>query len=315
MKILGTGSSIPAQVVTNAQLAEILDTSDAWIRTRTGIETRHILSGEMLADLGEAAARRALESAGIRPEGVDYLLCSTVQGDVRTPSLASQLAGRLGACCPTLDINGACAGFLYALDLAGALIDSGRAGRVLIACCEAMSRMVDWRDRSTAVLFGDGAAAAIVGPGEGLLSIRLTTQPDDRVLHAGTAWGNCPYSPPGASPEPLYMAGQEVFRFAVNSAVRGICGLLQEQELSPDNLDCVLLHQANLRILRTVGQRMSLPEEKLPHIIEKTGNTSSASLPMLLDHVLRAGQLRLGALVAMSAFGAGLTSGACLYRC
>lgn len=315
MKILGTGSSIPAQVVTNAQLAEILDTSDAWIRTRTGIETRHILSGEMLADLGEAAARRALESAGVRPEGVDYLLCSTVQGDVRTPSLASQLAGRLGACCPTLDINGACAGFLYALDLAGALIGSGRAGRVLITCCEAMSRMVDWRDRSTAVLFGDGAAAAIVGPGEGLLSIRLTTQPDDRVLHAGTAWGNCPYSPPGASPEFLYMAGQEVFRFAVNSAVRGIRGLLQEQGLSPDNLDCVLLHQANLRILRTVGQRMSLPEEKLPHIIEKTGNTSSASLPMLLDHVLRAGQLRPGALVAMSAFGAGLTSGACLYRC
>lgn len=315
MKIIGTGSALPAQCITNDQLRQILDTSDEWIKTRTGISTRHILRDETLTDLGAEAALAALSMAGIGVNDIDYILCSTVQGDLRTPSLASLISERIGLSCPAVDLNGACAGFIYALDIADALVATGKARRVMITCCEAMSRICDWNDRSTAVLFGDGAAAAIVAPGDNLIALKLTSQPDARLLNADVEWGNCPYSPAREhAPHMLYMAGQEVFKFAVNAAVNGVRSLLQAQNIEKEKLDFLLMHQANMRIMHTAAQRLGLCESQLPHIIEETGNTSSASLPILLDRVVREGLLLPDALIALSAFGAGLTAGTCLYR-
>ena len=194
MRILGTGSALPAHTVTNDDLARFLDTSDEWIRTHTGIRSRQVITDETLLQLARRAAEAALENAGLSAADMDYILCSSVLPDTITPSLGCVLQAEIGAHCPALDVNGACAGFLYALDLADALIASGKAGRVLVVCAEGMTRMVDWTDRSTCVLFGDGAGAAVVDGGEGLLATHLTSQGDAAHLNMYPDPGNSPFA-------------------------------------------------------------------------------------------------------------------------
>lgn len=311
MRILGTGSAVPNLVIDNEALTEFLDTSDEWIRTRTGICERRIHEGN-LTELAATAAQNALSNAGIQAEEIDYILCSNVYNRYLTPALSCVIQGLIGASCPCLDLNGACAGFLYALEMADSLLLNGRYRNILILCAEEPTRMADWTNRATCVLFGDAAAAAVVSVGGGDCRFRMNTVSNEEFLHAYNTPGNCPYEKTDRRHQALYMNGQEIYKFAVHAATEDLLLLCREAERELSSVDWFLLHQANIRILEAVRMRLKQPREKFPHNIERYGNTSSASLPLLLDEVHRAGKLKRGDTLAMSAFGAGLTTGACL---
>lgn len=314
MRILGTGSALPEMTVTNDDLSQFLDTSDEWISNRTGIRTRRVLSKENLFDLALGACKRALENASMTPEALDFIICSTVQGEWITPGMACALQEQLGAVCPCVDINGACAGFIYALDIADSYIATGRAKNILVVCAEAMSRLINWTDRSNCVLFGDGAGAAVVGAGEGIMKIRLTTHGNVDVLHYRASRGTSPYAKDaGSCDDGLKMKGPEVYKFAVKHSFEDLTTLLEACGLQPDQVAYYLLHQANLRILEAVRSRLKVGPEHMPHNIERTGNSSSASCAILLDELNRSGKFKNGDIIAMSAFGAGfVTAGALL---
>ena len=314
MKIYGTGSALPALTVDNHMLAKFMDTSDEWIRLRTGIHTRHLLSGETLTDLAAQASFAAMENAGIGAESIDFIICATIQGDTITPGLGCALQGAIGARCPTVDLNAACAGFLYALDMADAYIRSGKAKTILIACADAPSRFVDWRDRATCILFGDGAAAAVVGEGEGLLATRLTNDCHVEKLYARTERGNSPYLEGEALPTTLVMTGQEVYKFAISHAYQDIQWIAEHTGIGVEQFDHFFIHQANLRIVEALRIRLDLPVDRFHSCITRTGNTSSVTVPFMLDEANRAGALKPGDLLLMSAFGAGMTTGACVIK-
>lgn len=314
MRILGTGSALPKYTLTNDKLTEFLDTSDEWIRTRTGIQSRQIATTEDALSLARISARAAMENAGLQPEDIDFLLCSTVQADTATPSLACVLQGELGLNCPAIDVNGACAGFIYALDIADSILKAGKAGRVLIVASEMMSRLVDWTDRSTCVLFGDGSGAAVVDGGENLFRARLTSQGDIHTINLYPNPGNSPFLTNAHPMTGLHMDGQEVYKFAVSHSTADLKQVIADAGLGLDEIDHYLLHQANKRILEAVRTRLRQGEGKFPSNVEVRGNTSSASVAILMDELNRAGRFQPGDLLAMSAFGAGLTTGACVLR-
>lgn len=311
--IIGTGSACPETVKTNLDLSAIVDTSDEWIKTRTGIARRHILTSETLTDLAVLAAERAMEDAGVSAQELDLIICSTIRGDFMTPSLACILQAKLKATCPAFDINAACSGFVYALDSALGYFVRKKVKKVLIVSAEAMSKMLDWTDRATCVLFGDGAGAVILSEGNDLLSIKLTCVGSDR-LSIPNVEGCCPYSTVEGRPAYLAMQGQEVFKFAVNAIMNDIRDILAEAGLTETEVDHVLLHQANIRIIETAKNKLKIPKEKYHTNIEEYGNTSSASVPILMDECARKKMFNKGDILVMSAFGGGLTTGACLVR-
>lgn len=314
MRILSTGSALPALEVTNEDLARLVDTSDEWIRTRTGIQTRRVLSTETLVDLAAQAAQNALDGAGLAAEDIDFILLSTVQGQYITPGLSCMVQQRIGAQCPCLDVNGACAGFVYALDMADAYLKAGRFHRILVMAAEALSRLCDWQDRATCVLFGDGAGAAIVENDDGLFRSRLTTKANQTALWADAQSTTCPFTQPFEVETKLHMQGQEVYKFAVSASTADIRGLTDDLSVSVDDVSLFLLHQANLRIVEAVRSRLKQPPEKFPTCIQHTGNISSACIPVLLDELNRAGRLSRGDLLLLSGFGAGLVTGTCMLR-
>jgi len=315
LKILGVGRALPEQVITNRQLEAILDTNDEWIQSRTGIRERRVLGSGTLTGLALAAAREALADAGLSGEDIGLVLVATTMGDYLFPSIASLIQADLNTSCPAMDLHAACAGFIYALDTADAYIKSNKARHVLIIGAEAITRLADWEDRSTCVLFGDGAGAVVTGPGEGLLSTHLTAQTNPEVLYSMGSPGNCPFTrKPTEASKGLKMKGQDVYRYAVIRSAQDLEIVAGEAELALCDIDWFLLHQANRRILDAVRGRLGLKVEKLPSNIYRTGNTSAASIPLLLYELYHAGLLREGQLLAMSAFGAGLTSGACVLR-
>ena len=312
MKILGTGSALPKKVVTNDDLAAFLDTNDEWISTRTGIRERRVLSEETLQSLAEAAGKAALANARVAPEEIDFVLVTTVQAETLSPALACDIQTALGLKCMGLDLNGGCTGFIAALSVAEGLIAAGRARKVLIVSAEALSRFADWTDRSTCVLFGDAAGACVVGEGEGLKDIRFMSEPRRDVLCASTPPGNSPFAVDPAPAEYLKMQGQEVYKFAVSHSFKDIQAMLAAHDLHPEDVDFYVLHQANMRILEAVRTRLKVTPEHFPHNIERTGNTSSATIPVLLDEMNRAGQLKPGCRAILNAFGAGLCTGTAL---
>lgn len=315
MNIAVIGSALPDQAVSNRQLEGILDTSDAWIRTRTGISSRRVMEDSGLTRLALTAAKKALADAGVSGGELDYILAATTMGDYVFPSLACMIQRDLGASCPAMDLHAACAGFVYALETADSFIQAGKARYVLVVGAEAITRLANWQDRATCVLFGDGAGAAVLGPGEGFLACRLSAQTDPGVLYMLAEPGNSPFTrKPDEAPAGLRMMGQDVFRFAVTRSVKDLTEVSRDAGLPVQALDWVLLHQANRRILDAVGQRLGLDPRRMPSNIHRTGNTSAASIPLLLDEIYRAGLLRPGHLIAMSAFGAGLVSGACILK-
>lgn len=312
MKIIGTGRAHPSKVVTNAMLEQFLDTSDEWIRERTGIAERKLISSELLEDLAAEASRQAIADAGLQPQDIDYIICSNVVNEYITPSLSCLVQGAIGAKCACVDVNAACSGFVYALDMADDRLKSGKAKNILVLAAEEPTRMVDWSDRATCVLFGDGAGAVVVTEGEGFCSSLLTTESKSECLHYLRRLEPTPYITKEEPFGPMYMNGREVFKMAVLSSSRSIKRLLKEASLEPTDIKYYLLHQANMRIIDAIANYMGLGMEYFPHNVEYCGNTSSASVALLLDELNRAGKLQRGDKLIMSAFGAGFTTGTCL---
>ncbi|MBR4843801.1 MAG: ketoacyl-ACP synthase III [Alistipes sp.] len=312
MKIIGTGSAHPTCKVTNEMLEQFLETTDEWITERTGIKERLVISSEKLEDLAVIAANKALEDANLTAADIDYIICSNVVNEYVTPALSCIIQGKLGATCPTVDINAACAGFLFALDMADDKINAKKAKNILIVCAEEPSRMVSWQNRSTSVLFGDGAGAAVVTEGDELKAIRLTTSSLAEVLYYQRKLEPTPYITKEENFEPLVMRGREVFKHAVTSSCRDIRKLLNQTGLQAEDIKYYVLHQANRRIIDSIRNFLGVDEERVPHNVERYGNISSAALPALLDELNRAGKLQKGDKLVFSAFGAGFTTGACV---
>ncbi|GIX22522.1 MAG: 3-oxoacyl-[acyl-carrier-protein] synthase 3 [Gammaproteobacteria bacterium] len=306
-RITGTGSYLPERVLTNHDLEKFVDTSDAWIRERTGIRARHIAAdGETVADMAEAALRQALDAAGRRPQDLDLIVVATCTAEARFPAVAAQLQQRLGvAGFAAVDVNAACSGFIYALSLVDALIRQGAHRCVAVIGAEKMSSLIDWSDRSTCVLFGDGAGAVIAEPAEqpGVLSTHI---------HADGTQGELLHHRPDTGH--IVMEGNKVFRLAVKTLERIVDETLEANGLDKSAVDWLIPHQANLRIMLATAQKLALPEERVIVTVDEHGNTSAASIPLAFDHGVRSGRIRRGELLLMESFGAGFTWGSALLR-
>ena len=312
MRISGTGSVLPRKVVTNDMLSQFLDTSDEWIRTRTGVLSRHVISDEKLEDMAVEAAEKALKDAGMTAEDMDFIICSNVVNEYVTPQLSCIIQGGIGASCPCIDINCACAGFMYALEVAESFYKAGRVKNVLIVCAEEPTRMADWSDRRTCVLFGDGAGAVVLTPGDNIKSIKLSAASATDKLWQQRTLQPTPYITKEETDSPLQMKGQDVFKFAVKAAAGDINRVLEETGTDASQVDHYLLHQANIRIINAIQHYLEQPQDKFPANIADHGNSSSACCPILLDECNRSGRFKRGDIIAMSAFGAGFVSGAVL---
>ncbi len=310
-RICGSGSALPKLEVTNDDLSKIMDTSDEWIKSRTGICSRHLATDETLSSLAADAALQALEEAGIAPEELDMILAATLSADRLLPTLSCELQQRLGAGkAVAFDINAACSGFLFALQTADVYIKSGQYQKILVVGGEILSKLMDWEDRSTCVLFGDGAG---VCPDEtfGILSsVQGSDGARGEVLSCENRKNNNPYVTNSTKPSYVSMDGQEVYKFAVRTVPKAILEAVERAGLTVDEIDVFLLHQANIRIITSVSKRLGVPLEKFPTNLENCGNISAGSVPILLDHVNRRGMLKKGDKVVLAGFGAGLTWGA-----
>lgn len=307
-RILGTGAYVPERILTNDDLSKMVETSDEWITQRVGVKERHVSVGETAADMAVRAAERALAAAGTAAEELELIITATCTGDSLCPSTAALVQKGIGASCPAFDINSACSGFLFALETASAYIEKHHYRRVLVIGAEHLSRVVDWTDRSTCVIFGDGAGAFVITEGDGCLASRLFTQGDSEVLSIPAGKGNSPFF---TAEQPAYritMNGQETFKFAVRRMAEDIKLLCDEAGISLDEISYVVPHQANTRIIDLTARRLGIPMEKFIMNIERYGNTSSASVPISFDELARSGRLKKGDKIAMCAFGGGLSS-------
>lgn len=321
--VLGTGAYAPKQILTNNDLAKLVDTTDAWISERTGIKERRIAAeGEATSDMAAIAASQALRMAGTKAEDLDIIIAATISADMPLPSCAVLIQAKLGASRAfAFDISAACAGSLYALSIADQFIRSGNAQRVLVVGAELLSRLVDWTDRSTCVLFGDAAGAMVVGPAQdpkrGLISAHLHSDGTAAALLS---------IPGGGSRHPLCeeilakkmhkiaMNGREIYKFALRALPEAILEALEANGLRVADIDHIVPHQANARIVEAVLGKLGIPLGKCWLNLDRYGNTSSASLPISLDEANRAGRLKPGDLIAMMAIGAGMTWGSALMR-
>ncbi|MFR4351338.1 MAG: beta-ketoacyl-ACP synthase III [Roseburia sp.] len=319
IRITGTGSAVPEKKVTNDDLAQIMDTSDEWIRSRTGIGSRHVAVEETTTSLSVAAAEKALADAGMAADELDLIIAATVTPDKFLPSLACEVQSELGAKkAVAFDLNAACSGFLFALNTAYMYLNSGVYKNVLVIGAEVLSKIMDWNDRSTCVLFGDGAGAAVVcAQGEnsqGRRGILSTVQGSDGasglVLRCDNRPVNNPYVKNDAALSYVTMEGQAVYKFAVKTVPRVIEEAVAAAGFSVDEIDLFVLHQANYRIIEAVAKRLGQPMEKFPTNLQECGNISAASVPILLDNVRNHGMIEDGKKIVLAGFGAGLTWGA-----
>jgi 3-oxoacyl-[acyl-carrier-protein] synthase III len=313
-RIAGTGSHLPEKVVTNFDLEKMVDTSDEWIRSRTGIERRHIAAdGETTVDLAEHAARRALDAAGVAPGDVDFIAFGTTTPDLVFPNCGTLLQARLGCRgVPAFSVETACAGFMYALSIADKYVRCGEARRALVVGAETLSRITDWSDRGTAVLFADGAGAVVLEPAAspGVLSTHLHSDGHYKdLLYCGSGVSR------GFAPKlAISMAGSEVFKIAVTKLGQAVEETLAANGLQRTALDWLVPHQANIRIIEATARRLDLPMERVVVTVQEHGNTSAASVPLALDVAVRDGRIRRGELLLLEAFGGGFTWGSALVR-
>lgn len=313
--IIGTGSALPERRITNDDLSTFLDTTDEWIFTRTGIKERRVCTVETLDDLAAAASLRALEAAGITAEELDLIVCSTTSGDHILPAEACAIAERIGASCPAFDVSAACAGFVFALDVADGFFVRNRAKRALVVAAEQMSRLLDWTDRATCVLFGDGAAACVVeAGGTNPLAIELSTAPDTAALSVPGVSGTSPFAATQPLQSTLAMSGRRVFKFGVQAICDAVNRLCESAHIERADIDHFIFHQANDRILIAAAQRLGIEDGRVARTLRTTGNISSACIPYTLDALARSDELHPGDLIALVGFGAGLDVGSCLMR-
>jgi len=319
--IAGLGSRLPDRVVPNTWFESFMDTNDEWIRDRTGIRERHFADeGESTSDLGAAAARRALDAAGLAPEQVDLIVCATLTPDTPIPSAAVWVQRALRIGCPAFDVNAACAGFSYALSAANAFVVAGSDKTVVVIGAEVLSRVLDFSDRSTAVLFGDGAGALVLRPSDqpGILGSVLGADgrsAETLIVPAGGSRRPASHETVDARDHSIRMTnGREVFKRAVVEMAGACRELLEKSGHTPDDVDVLIPHQANARIMLSVAQRLGIDEDRAVVDVEEVGNTSAASIPIALDRAWRGGRIREGDLVLFTSFGAGLAWGANLLR-
>ncbi len=318
-RIVGTGSYLPDNIVTNADLEKVVDTTDEWIRERTGIRQRHVAKeGQTTSDLAVEAAKRAMEAAGVQASDIDLLIVGTTTPDIIFPSTACLVQHRIGANgCAAFDVNAACSGFIFALSTADKFVRSGASKCALVIGAETLTRMLDWSDRGTCVLFGDGAGAVVLKPSSepGILSTHL---------HADGAHKELLFNPVGVSAGfkldeknagvRVMMTGNEVFKVAVKTLDAVVEETLAANQLEKSAIDWLVPHQANLRIITATAKRLEMPMDRVVVTVDQHGNTSSASVPLALDYAVRSGKIQPGQLVLMEAFGGGFTWGSALVR-
>lgn len=328
IRITGTGSALPGRIVTNKELEQMVETSDEWIRERTGIGERHVSVGETVVTLASEATRKALEQAGKRAEEIDLILVATCSPEQYLPCCACQVQAAVGAVnALAFDVNAACSGFLFALNTADAYLRTGLAENALVIGSEVLSKLVDWKDRGSCILFGDGAGAVVVERCEaspGILGRALHSDgTGGGVLQCGARELTTPYARTSAAKTDqkqqtddrehyIQMDGQEVYRFATRRVPQCIEEALADAGLAVPDIDLFVLHQANARIIDAVAKRLHADREKFPTNLERVGNLSSASIPVLLDELHRQGKLHRGDRIVLAGFGAGLTIGACV---
>lgn len=316
IRIIGTGSALPGRVVTNEEIAGLVDTWDEWIRERTGIGGRHISTGETVASLAAEACGQALESAGKKAEEVELILAATCSPENIAPCTACQVQQEIGAGnAVAFDLNAACSGFLFALHTAWAYVESGIYRNALIVGSEVLSKLVDWEDRGTCILFGDGAGAVYVEQCRegGILGFVQHSDGRKGQVLSGVGRSLCnPWFSPESTDNYLKMDGREIFAFAVRQVPIAISEALDKAGLTTGDVDLFLLHQANRRIIESIAKRLGADMKRFPMNLERVGNTSSASIPLLMDGLNRRNLLKPGMRLVLSGFGAGLTCGACI---
>jgi 3-oxoacyl-[acyl-carrier-protein] synthase-3 len=317
-RIAGTGSYLPQKILTNVELETLVDTSDEWIRTRTGIEQRHVAAeGETTTDLAEHASRRAIDDAGVTAADIDLICVGTTTPDLVFPNVGTLLQDRLGIQgCPAFSLEAACTGFVYALSVADKFVRLGESKCALVVGAETLTRIVDWNDRGTCVLFADGAGAVVLTPSAepGIISTRL---------HSDGKYKDLLLYPDGVSKgfklvregkAGVQMKGNEVYKVAVNTLGHLVTETLNANGISKDQLDWLIPHQANIRIIEAIAKRLELPMERVIVTINTQGNTSAASVPLALDTGIRDGRVKRGQLLLLEAFGGGFTWGSALIR-
>ncbi len=318
-RIAGTGSYLPEKILTNADLERLVDTSDEWIRSRTGIERRHVVvEGETTTDLAEQAARRAMQAAGVTAADIDLICVGTTTPDLVFPNVGTLLQARLGiqTGCPAFSLEAACTSFMYALGVADKFVRLGESKCALVVGAETLTRIVDWSDRGTCVLFADGAGAVILKPSDepGIISTRL---------HSDGRYKDLLMYPDGVSrgfhlvregKAAVQMKGNEVYKVAVNTLGHLVTETLSANNLTKSDLDWLIPHQANIRIIEAIARRLDLPMERVIVTIADQGNTSAASVPLALDTGVRDGRVKRGQLLLLEAFGGGFTWGSALIR-
>jgi 3-oxoacyl-[acyl-carrier-protein] synthase-3 len=317
-RIAGTGSCLPERIVTNAELENLVDTSDEWIVERTGIRQRHIAAeGQTTGDLAFGAATAAMQAAGVVAKDIELIVVGTTTPDLICPSTACLLQHRIGANgCAAFDVNAACSGFIYALTVANQFIRAGTVKTALVVGAETLSRMLDWDDRSTCVLFGDGAGAVVLQAADepGILSSHI---------HADGGYKELLWNPVGVSSGftneknhgvRVLMQGREVFKVAVKTLDRVVEETLEANGLDRHAIDWLIPHQANLRIIQATAKRLDMPMERVIVTVDKHANTSAGSVPLALDHAVRSGKVQRGQLLLLEAFGGGFTWGSALLR-
>ena len=318
-EIIGWGHYLPKKVVTNDDLAKIVDTNDEWISTRTGIKTRHLVEEELTSDLAYGAAKMAIEKAGISVDEIDSIVVATVTPDNTTPSLAAKVANKLNAKSGTItyDISAACSGFVYGLTQADNMIRLGQIKTALVIGSESLSKIVDWTDRNTCVLFGDGAGAVVIRAKEGEGTSADTGILATKLYADGSHYESLKTTGGVASTQNagfIFMDGKEVFKFAVNSLSQAAETVMQMGGISSKDVDWLIPHQANIRIISNVGEKLELPTEKVIVAVDHHGNTSAASIPLALSENIESGKIKKGDIIVMTAMGAGFTWGGALIR-
>ncbi|MBT8080829.1 MAG: ketoacyl-ACP synthase III [Gammaproteobacteria bacterium] len=317
-RIIGTGRYLPERIMTNFDLEKIVDTSDEWIRTRTGVERRHVVEDDQTtSDMCVESAKQAMDDAGVTPAEVDMVITGTTSPDVIFPNVSTIIQHRLGIpACAAFSLEAACSGFIYALTVADKFIKAGDAKCVLVTGAECITKLIDWSDRNTCVLFGDGAGSAIVVPSDepGILSTALGADGQYRELLHYPVGVSKELAKAGTDDANIIMQGNEVFKVAVKTLGAIAQAALDKAGVTKEELDWLVPHQANIRIIQAMAKRLDMPKEKVILTVQDHGNTSAASVPMALDVGRRDGRVKKGQLVLMEAFGGGFTWGSVLMR-
>ena len=315
-RVLGTGMYVPPRVVTNDDLSQFLETNDEWITQRVGVKERHISTNETAADMGAKAARAALENSGVAAEEIDLILAASVSGESISPSVSCMIQNLLGLSCMTMDINAACSGFIVAYQMAAGQIKAGLSKKALLIGVECLSNIVNWEDRGTCILFGDGAGAAVVSAdedgnidGRGNIEIPSVLHSDGSRGEVLTCQNPTGKRADGSLKGYVAMDGREIYKFAARQVPVVVKEILEKAGKSVEEVDLFVLHQANRRIVEAIAKRLKQPIEKFPMDMMQNGNMSSASIPVLLDELKKAGKLQPGMKIVVAGFGAGLTWG------